>query len=492
MTEPFVQIENLSLKFRKNVVLAELCWTINKGEQWLLTGASGCGKTALAKVISGFIHTSGSLKIKYSGVLPAKALFVAQWFPFKDKQGTANFYYQQRYNSSEAENCNTVWEEISAYCNKLGKTEQDGLAILKAFDLLHRKDAPLIQLSSGEHKKLQLSKALLLQPQLLILDNPYTGLDAKTRQSLNVLLNKACANGMQLLLISNDGNEPSCISHFARLENGTLQTSASGNALHKEIDINDQLPETITIPDFLKEPIFDQQELVKLRNVNIRYGEKQVLDNINWTVLKGDKWLLQGHNGSGKSTLLSLLTGDNPQAYANEIYLFGHKRGTGESIWDIKRNIGFISPELQWFFDPTATVFETIASGFFDTSGLFRKVSAVQTEKIKQFMELLDLAAEEHTLLTQLPLGKQRLAFLARAIIKNPPLLILDEPCQGLDQQQTRLFNHLVDLLCTEDRALIYVGHFENRLPNCIDHKLSLKNGVGTRIHQQLEKEITT
>jgi len=490
MTEPFVHIENLSLKFRKNVVWADLCWKINKGEQWLLTGTSGSGKTALAKVIAGLMHARGSVQVNYEGDLPARTLYVAQWFSFKDKQGKADFYYQQRYNSTESEDCNTVWEEISAYCLKLGKPELEGMAVLKDFELLHRKDAPLIQLSSGEHKKLQLSKALLLQPQLLILDNPYTGLDTKTRGNLNTLLEQACKNGMQLLLINNDGNEPECISHYARLENGSLLLATE--ASKDESEITAPFSAGFTLPAFLETTPDDLEELVSLKNVNIKYGDHLVLDHINWTVRTGEKWLLHGPNGSGKSTLLSLLTGDNPQAYANEIYLFGKKRGTGESIWDIKKNIGFISPEMQWYFEPYATVFQTIASGFFDTAGLFRQVSHVQAEKVRELMLLLDLAGEEHTLITQLPLGKQRLAFLARAIVKNPPLLILDEPCQGLDQQQTRLFNHLVDALCTGNRSLIYVGHFENRLPNCIEYRLGLNKGVATHIEHLIEQEITT
>ncbi len=487
MIEPFVYIDNLSLKFRSHVVWSGLCWTIQKGEQWLLTGASGSGKTALAKVIAGLMQTSGQIKINYTGVLPARVLYVAQWFAFKDKQGTANFYYQQRYNSTEADVCNTIWEEISAYCLKLNKPVADGTAMLNAFDLLHRKDAHLIQLSSGEHKKLQLTKALLLLPQLLILDNPYTGLDVKTRQNLNKLINQACAKGMQLILINNDGEEPSCISHFAHLEDGNLSVSTNK---HENANFT-ELP-LLTIPAFLESPLMEQETLVALKKVNISYAEKVVLSNINWTVKKGDKWLVTGPNGSGKSTLMSLLTGDHPQAYANDIYLFGRKRGTGESIWDIKKNIGFISPELQWYFEPSSTVFHVIASGYFDTAGLFRQVNTVQKQRILQLMQLLDLDSEAHTLLTQLPLGKQRLAFLARAMIKNPTLLILDEPCQGLDQQQTRFFNHLVDVLCKGNRTLIYIGHFENRLPDGLQYRLSLNNGVATHQKHQLEQEITT
>ncbi len=487
MIEPFVDIKNLSLTFRKNVVWADLCWTIYKGEQWLLTGASGSGKTALAKVIANLMQTSGQVKVNYAGDLPTRILYVAQWFPFKDKHGTANFYYQQRYNSTEAEDCNTVWEEISTFCTKLKKPVAEGLTMLVAFHMLHRKDAPLIQLSSGEHKKLQLTKALLLQPQLLILDNPYTGLDVNTRKNLNELINEACANGMQLILINNDGEEPSCINHFAHLEDGKITVSTNKKTYKNLVNNN-----PVNLPAFLESPLMTEEVMVRLENVNIRYGEKLVLNNINWIVKRGDKWLVQGPNGSGKSTLMSLLTADHPQAYANEIYLFGRKRGSGESIWDIKKNIGFISPELQWFFEPTSTVFQVIASGYFDTAGLFRPVSTIQKGNVLQLMQLLDLANEENTLLTQLPLGKQRLAFLARAVIKNPPLLILDEPCQGLDQQQTIFFNQLVDVLCSNNRTLIYIGHFENRLPNCLQHRLSLDNGVATYHKHQLEQEIIT
>lgn len=490
MNAPFVHIDNLSLNYRKNVVWKALSWNIYKGEQWLLRGNSGSGKTSLAKIIAGLMQCSGTIEVQYNEAAnaAAKVLYVAQWFPFKDKQGTSNFYYQQRYNSSEAEASVTVWEEMTAYANKTGNTENDMLEVLKSLDLLHRRDASLIQLSSGEHKKLQLCKALLLQPQLLILDNPYTGLDVNTRGNLNALIDSACAQGMQLILISNDGNEPSCINRYATLKEGTLYTS-----LAKEMhDITTASLFSFDIPAFLTMPETEERELIKVKNVYVKYGDKTVLDNINWTVKSGEKWLLQGPNGSGKSTLLSLLTGDNPQAYANEIYLFGKRRGSGESIWDIKRNIGFISPELQWYFEPSSTVFQAVASGFFDTTGLFKTLSASQSEKVRQLLQVFDLSADEHTLLTQLPIGKQRLALLARAIIKNPPLLILDEPCQGLDQQQTRLFNQLVDALCTANRTLIYVGHFENRLPASIDKRISLYQGVATQTAIILEQEINT
>lgn len=489
MSKPFVHIENLNLQFRNKAVLKGVNWQIMPGEQWLLTGESGSGKTVLAKVIAGLIHGHGEVEINFNTEVsaPDKVMFVAQWFQFKDKQGISNFYYQQRFNSQDAENSASVLELIAEYAGKVGLEPETAFQLLKDFDLWERRHAPVIQLSSGEHKKLQLTKALMLQPQLLILDNPYTGLDVQSRANLNSQLEIACAQGMQLIMISNDAAEPACMNRYARLSDGKIQTSAVPLLVAQKPERKD-----LDLPGFLTNPPLEvQQELIRLTDVNVRYGEKQVLHNINWTVNAGDKWLLSGHNGSGKSTLLSLISGDNPQAYAQEMYLFGRKRGTGESIWDIKKHIGFISPELQWYFEPSSTLFQAVASGFFDTSGLFRSISTSQSQKVRELLAHFELTDESDTLLRQLPVGKQRLALLARAIIKNPPLLILDEPCQGLDDEQTTLLNNLVDRLCTAERTLIYVGHFENRLPKCINNRITLNKGLAVSQENLLEQEFT-
>jgi molybdate transport system ATP-binding protein len=212
--------------------------------------------------------------------------------------------------------------------------------------------------------------------------------------------------------------------------------------------------------------------------VTIRYGEKTVLNNINWEVKKGECWHVSGPNGSGKSTLLSLVTADNPQAYANELYLFDQRRGRGESIWDIKRRIGFVSPELHLFFDQSATCFEVIASGLFDTIGLFRQLSATQQEQVTACMELLQLSSIRTKRLFQLSLGQQRMVLLGRALVKNPPLLILDEPAQGLDEAQTSYFKNLVSYICEHfNTTLVYVSHYAQDIPSCVTHYLELEEG---------------
>jgi molybdate transport system ATP-binding protein len=212
-------------------------------------------------------------------------------------------------------------------------------------------------------------------------------------------------------------------------------------------------------------------------NVTIRYGDKTILDHINWEVKKGERWSVSGPNGAGKSTLLSLITADNPQAYANELYLFDQRRGSGESIWDIKRRIGFVSPELHVYFDRGTSCFDVIASGLFDTIGLFRQLSSSQQEQVQAWIQLLQLQSLQRKPLFQLSLGQQRMVLLARALVKNPPLLILDEPCQGLDSAQINYFKQLINRLCAIGATLVYVSHNVNDILECITNIARLENG---------------
>ena len=208
------------------------------------------------------------------------------------------------------------------------------------------------------------------------------------------------------------------------------------------------------------------------------YGSKFILNNINWEVKRGEKWLVKGPNGAGKSTLLSLITGDHPQAYASEIYLFDKKRGTGESIWDIKKKIGYISPELHWHFATNITCAQAIGSGFFDTIGLYKKLNQQQHNILQQWMDFLHLSHVANKPLNSVSNGHQRLILLSRALVKNPPLLVLDEPCQGLDGRQKQEFVTLVDDLCKKfSKTLIYVSHYDDEIPQCINSCLNLDPG---------------
>ncbi len=469
---PIVSIHNLSVHFGLKAVLNNINFTIHLGEQWVIRGESGSGKTMLGKAIAGKIKHTGSNDIGFNiqSPLPKEVLFVESWYRFANLEGDRNFYYQQRYNHQQRRDTVTVSRELELFAIENNLTRASLNPLLEAFAYKGILDEQLFEISSGEHKKLQLIKALWLSPQLLLIDQPYTGLDKDSRKQLNNLLNSYAKNGGSLILLSNDEELPSCINQYATIHEGVL-------SCHNSV-FNTREKQLKPLPEFLKSsPEYTTHNIISMKNVQVHYDEKYVLSEIDWQVNAGDRWLLQGRNGSGKSTLLSLITADHPQAYANDIKLFGVQRGGGESIWDIKRRIGLISPELHWYFDANATVSQSVASGFFDSNGQYQRLRYAQKQQLNELLRFLDLFDVKDELLTTLPLGKQRLALLGRTIVKNPQLLVLDEPCQGLDQQQTKYFNKLVDEISKNGVTIIYVGHFETQLPQCLTHKLVLEKG---------------
>ncbi len=467
-----VDIKNLSARYDAKTVLHNISLSIQPGDNYVVRGESGSGKTTLAKVIAGSIKYSGELSIIFNtdSLLKPEVLFIDSWYRFTNLEGDRNFYYQQRYNHQQKRDTLTIARELELYGREhaLDTTILDDL--LTTFSYTKVLDEQLFEISSGEHKKLQLIKALWLSPQLLIIDQPYTGLDVRARANLNQVLDSFVEKGGTLILISNDTELPGSINRTVVMQDGRLTQTHSPVVFHEKV--------LKPLPSFLlQRPQYTSDSIIYMKNIYVKYDEKEVLSGIDWEVNAGERWLLQGHNGSGKSTLLSLITGDHPQAYANDIKLFGIQRGGGESIWDIKRRIGMISPEMHWYFDANATVLESLASGFFDSNGLYRQLRYAQKQQLEELLVFLELQDVKNELLSTLPLGKQRLTLLGRTIIKNPQLLVLDEPCQGLDQQQTQYFNKLVDEISKNGVTIIYVGHFETQLPSSITHKLILKKG---------------
>ncbi|HXL55098.1 MAG TPA: ATP-binding cassette domain-containing protein, partial [Chitinophagaceae bacterium] len=437
-------VTNLTVKQQDNTMLDAISFELNTNNHLAIVGSSGSGKTTLTKALCGKIFYQGTIEF---GNKKPSINFVEQHYHFKNRSNTNDFYYQQRYNSFDSNDALTVIEELQALSNDDNYIN----ALLSRLQLSHRKQSPLLHLSSGEHKRFQLIKALLIPAQILILDEPFIGLDINSRKQLYNILNEVAAKGTQIILITDANEIPSCITHIAHLEKGKLRNFTEKNSFNfAEITLSDNYHyiNSDTLP--ISKSQHDFSTAVKMVNVFVQYGDKKILSNINWNIQHGEKWLLKGNNGAGKSTLLSLINGDNPQAYANEIYLFDKRRGSGESIWDIKQKIGYVSPELHWYFDTSITVYQAIGSGFFDTIGLYKKLTHYQHRLIEQWSNLLQLSHLQHNRVSSISTSEQRLTLLLRALVKDPLLLLLDEPCQGLDDHQTAQFVELVDVLCEQ------------------------------------------
>ncbi|MFI5151931.1 MAG: ATP-binding cassette domain-containing protein [Chitinophagales bacterium] len=483
MGKIFLSLQQVSVSLGAKKVLHNINLDLGEAERWAIVGHSGSGKTTLAQVLAGRHFFTGRITTTFGDGEHFQKLIrvVEQQHRFKSLDNRSDFYYQQRYNSFDDEQTLTVAEELA---RRWGMNELSGnRATNEWMHLLHVDQLlsePLIHLSNGENKRLQIFEAMLDQQELLILDEAFTGLDVEGRELLNRILWGFSNRGIRFLWIGSFTEIPDCITHVAILDSGNLIATMlksefdpapfhASPALNRQSDFFNRM----AIP--AEEPF---QIAVRMNNVSIRYGDRIILDRINWKVNKGDKWSLTGPNGAGKSTLLSLINGDHPQAYANEIYLFGKRRGTGESIWDIKQKIGYISPELHLFFDTAATCFQAVASGIFDTIGLFRRLNADQEETVKKWLTILGLEDKQDRLFTSLAIGEQRLSLLARALIKSPSMLILDEPCQGLDEIQSGYFKDLINQYCEKfNITLIYVSHYVQQIPSCVRNHVRLEAG---------------
>ncbi|MEO9020543.1 MAG: ATP-binding cassette domain-containing protein [Ginsengibacter sp.] len=483
MQKPSIIVNDLFVRTQEDTVLEGISFSLLPHDHLAVLGNSGSGKTTLVKAISGKVHFLGKMVIEYDNTLHPRIELTEQRYSFKNLSGINDFYYQQRFNSFDANNAPTILQELLktfSVTTDEDNNRQSAESALETLGIGHLKDTPLIQLSSGEHKRFQLAKALLNPPQLLILDTPYTGLDVSSVKKLNTILSDISKKGTQIILIPGTFSIPDFITHTAFLENKKLKFFGEKGNIGSENFIEEEEP---VIPyDKSLLPISDGDfpfdTVVEMKNVTIEYGDHLILQNLNWKIKCGERWLLKGPNGAGKSSLLSMITGDHPQAYSNEIYLFEKRRGSGESIWDIKQKTGYISPELHAYFDKNITCFQAIGSGYFDTIGLFKRLTTTQYNNILQWLDFLQLSHVSTKPLHSISASLQRMILLARALVKNPPLLVLDEPCQGLDLKQSRQFTSLIDHICLRSmKTMIYVSHDESNVPGCVQKVLQLEKG---------------
>ena len=321
--------------------------------------------------------------------------------------------------------------------------------------IVHRGQS-LRTMSSGEQKKALLRHILESKPDYIILDNPFDSLDHSFQKELKNLLLEVSGDFIFIQLVSRITDILPFINQFTRLNGDRLDPIGGMPTFIKPQSdfLNGKIPAAIV-------PIrIDNELLIAFKNVSVSYEDKAILFNINWTVKKGEFWQLIGNNGSGKSTLLSMITGDNPKAYGQNILLFGKRKGTGESVWDIKQKLGYFSPGMTYKFSGRFTMEQMLISGFNDSIGLYTKPTEVQKRKAKEWLQLLNLWPEKDMLFADSSLGQKRLIMTVRAMVKHPPLLILDEPTTGMDDEAAALLVVLVNKIAKEtDTTIIFVSH---------------------------------
>jgi len=497
MSTTLLSIQHAGVRYLNNHIFKSLNFNIKKGENWALIGKSGSGKSALLQTIAGRFNVTGG-EVNYTffeeflahhpGHDPTLThhkliALVESKHHFRNLSNTTEFYYQQRYNSSDSEDAQTVEEYLSDIKPVEGSNNYWNFnKVIETLRLEALRSKQLIKLSNGETKRLLIAAALIKSPVLLLLDTPLTGLDVQTRKLFNTILSEITDSGISVVIATSPREIPDAITDIAIFEDGEIVQTI------KKVNFNADLfkdkVKTSVDAEKLKSLLTNTGKpaytyMVKMNDVHIKYGEKVILNKVNWEVLHGERWALLGPNGAGKSTLLSLVNGDNPQAYANDIVLFDKKRGSGESIWDIKKKIGFVSPELHQYFPTDNSCLQVIESGYYDTLGLFRPSQKVKADTALSWMQALEIDKYARTLLKNIPASAQRLCLLARALIKNPDLMIFDEPCQGMDEHQQMNFKQIVNTICDmSDVTLIYVTHYKHEIPDSVTKVLRLDKGL--------------
>ncbi len=312
----------------------------------------------------------------------------------------------------------------------------------------------LRSMSSGEQKKVLLQHLLSLQPDVLVLDNVFDNLDIATQEALKEQLHVA-ANSICFIQLAHRKKD------LLAFISNRLTPSADRVfiPLNESEDDSGSAEETI-VPAPLHQYNLSSDELVRFTDVHVSYDGRQVLQHINWTINRGEFWQLKGPNGSGKTTLLTMITGDNVKGYGQQLFLFGRKKGSGETVWSIKEKVGYLTPAMTDLFATRHTLLQMIVSGFLDQIGLYTVPSDMQLRSAFEWLQLLQLQHKAHLPFNKLTQGEQRLVLIARAMVKHPPILILDEPLMGLDDANAAKVIQLINKLAAETTsAVLYVSH---------------------------------
>lgn len=467
--------------------------SINKGEQIAIVGDNAAGKSRLVDIItSRYPLLLNEVHYDFS---PSRKTMISEnvkYITFRDSYGDndASYYYQQRWNQHDIDENTPTADQLLRQTSELQHTDEAlRTKLYRMFQLEPLLDKYIITLSSGELRKFQLTRTLLSGPRVLIMDNPFIGLDATTRKQLTELLDTLVRETelLVILVLSKTDTLPPFITHVLPVENMTVQEKITRKAYlatqaqRTVYGLSQELQNWIVnLPhkDITKESFYPQTggEILHFNNVSICYGNRTILKNLNWTVNEGERWALEGQNGCGKSTLLSLVCADNPQSYACDIRLFGHQRGKGESIWQIKKHIGYVSPEMHRAYLKDLPAIDIVASGLSDSVGLYTRPKPEQKAICEDWMRVFGIEHLTQRTFLKLSSGEQRLCLLARAFVKDPELLILDEPLHGLDIPNRAKVKEIINTFCQRPhKTLVMVTHYKEELPPCIDKYLELQ-----------------
>ena len=502
-TQALVSLKDVSVRLRDKIHLKNISWQIGHDEQWAILGSNGSGKSTLVKALFGGVPVVGGRVIYHfsnSGV-PEKDRIA-----YVSSDAHRDLIQRSILEDTFRDFSGRVHEFTSVRAVLLDGADAEksrGEKEIKAVELARRMgieallERPMDSISIGESRKLLIAKALLKEPKLLILDKPFDGLDQGSTKSLERILRELIQDGTRMVLITNRVEEIlEPITHVLLMREGKIiasgkkseilarSTEAILSSETQDFEIDESLYEEIKEAEELlrsrKERGFSSipETLVEMKNVVVKYDGVVVLDHLDWTLRNGENWAIFGPNGAGKSTLLKMILGENQQAYANDIWIWGRKKGTDLSVWDIWKHVGYVSADLQAKYRAETRVFDVVCSGFHDSVGLYRRCSELEKKIARMWLRLVGLDTFAGRRFNELSFGQRQLLLIARAMVKSPLLLILDEPCDGLDANNRAKLLKMIDWMAGKTKVtVLFTTHFRDEIPKCIQNTLILEKG---------------
>jgi len=485
-----LNIDNALCRIGRHQLLRVDSLQIEQGQHWCFFGPNGSGKSLLANLIAGKRLESGKYVGYADGFDVSRDIHIIS---FEEQQKL-----WQRDNRLDISEYNEDAQDVGTRVRELIQSSRtyahhdtellDRLIADLAIESIVNKGIRF--LSSGQIRKVLIARALYAyrpeSAQLLILDDPLESIDLDSQERIRNCMNKFLHSGFSSIQLSRRPTDILAgVTHVAVMEALTLVDKGSRSEVESRAGFNavinpsPVIPQTIPVnslsPEFVE--LNDDVPLIQLNKVNAAYGELQVLNDFSWVMEQDQHVLIEGPNGCGKSTLLGLIDGENHKAYGQDVTLFGIKRGSGETVWDIKARFGVVSNELHNKYVKGWKVLDVVVSGFFDSVGLYDDSGTQEVEIARDWLAALGISSLEKHFYHEISFGQQRLVLLARAMVKQPRILILDEPCVGLDDYHRTLILGVLDKIAEQtDTSLIYVSHVKDEKPHCINKRLSFES----------------
>ena len=437
----------------------------------VVLGPNGAGKSTLGLVMEKGRYAYGN-RLEFAR--PDMKVRMLTFTDIHSFTGIDVVSHEQRLES-------TVNDFVPTVAELVGQLASDGewLRLCESFALRDVMDKRINYLSSGELRKLLVVNALRSRPDLLVLDNPYIGLDSASRLELDAALRSLPARGTSVvMLLCDPADIPAYAVAVLPMDGKTLLPLVTDRAAIDALRSQTLVCEEIDASQLPLRPEADGDDYevaFSITDGHVSYGDRRIISGLDWTVRRGERWALTGPNGSGKSLLLSMICGDHPQAYANRITLFDRRRGSGESIWEIKDRIGYVCPEMHLYFRSPLPVVDVVAQGLRSALNRYARITDSERSEALAWLRLMAISHLKDQTFDRLSSGEQRMVLLARAFIRQPRLLILDEPLHGLDAPAKQRIRRLTDLLTGRNStSLIFVSHYPHEIPSGVSHTKTL------------------